>query len=121
MKVLTDTGALANKAMNTLATPRFSSFDPTSKLWKDYWARFCTIVSANAVPDEQWAQIFLTNQSINCWQTLYPSRRIWQKPMMKELQKKSGSQYSLMTMVPSCASLKSTASRPDEAKVASLW
>ena len=62
LKALVDTGAFANTAVNTSPTPSFSPFDPKSELWKDYWARFCTFVGANAVPDEREAQVFLTNQ-----------------------------------------------------------
>ena len=42
------------------ATPSFVQFDPSSKLWTDYWARFCTFVSALSVSNDRKAQIFLT-------------------------------------------------------------
>ena len=45
------------------ATPSFVQFDPSSELWTDYWARFCTFVSAHSVSNDRKAQIFLTNQS----------------------------------------------------------
>ena len=70
LKALVDTGAFANKAVNTSPIPSFSPFDPTSELWKDYWARFCTFVGANAVPDERQAQVFLTNQSATVYKLL---------------------------------------------------
>jgi len=47
----------------TSTTPTFSPFDSTSELWKDYWSRFLTFTRAHAVPDDQKAQVFLTNQS----------------------------------------------------------
>ena len=41
----------------------FQPFDSTSELWTDYLARFRTFVTANSIPDNKQAQIFLTNQS----------------------------------------------------------
>ena len=70
LKALVDTGTFANKAVNTSPTPSFTPFDPTTKLWKDYWARFCTFVGTNAVPDEREAQVFLTNQSTTVFELL---------------------------------------------------
>ena len=34
------------------ATPSFVQFDPSSELWTDYWARFCTFVSAHSVSND---------------------------------------------------------------------
>ena len=34
------------------ATPSFVQFDPSSDLWTDYWARFCTFVSAHSVSND---------------------------------------------------------------------
>ena len=34
------------------ATPSFVQFDPSSKLWTAYWARFCTFVSAHSVSND---------------------------------------------------------------------
>ena len=45
------------------ATPSFVQFDPSSELWTNYWAGFCTHVSAPSVSDNLKAQIFLANQS----------------------------------------------------------
>ena len=45
------------------ATPSFVHFDPSSELLTDYWARFCTFVSAHSVSNDRKAQIFLTKQS----------------------------------------------------------
>jgi len=45
----------------TSATPTFSPFDSTSELWKDYWSRYLTFMTAHAVPDDRKAQVFLTN------------------------------------------------------------
>ena len=44
-------------------TPLFPAFDPTAELWKDYLLRFKTFVSANSVPDDKLALVFLTNQT----------------------------------------------------------
>ncbi|XP_014675860.1 PREDICTED: uncharacterized protein LOC106815848 [Priapulus caudatus] len=52
------------------STPAFAPFDSTSELWTDYWARFCTFVGANSVPDERKGQVFLTNQSPTVYKLL---------------------------------------------------
>ena len=52
------------------ATPSFVQFDPSSELWTDYWARFCTFVSAHSVSNDRKAQIFLTNQSSTTYKLL---------------------------------------------------
>ena len=44
-------------------TPPFPAFDSTAELWKDYLLRFKTFVSANSVPDDKLALVFLTNQT----------------------------------------------------------
>ena len=49
--------------LSAASIPKFIPFDPTSELWKDYLARFHTFASANSVPKEKLAQIFLTNQT----------------------------------------------------------
>ena len=46
-----------------MTTPSFEPFDPTSELWKDYWARFQTFMMASSVPKERQSQVFLTNQT----------------------------------------------------------
>ena len=46
-----------------VSVPSFIPFEPTSELWKDYWARFQTFVGANSVPEAKQPQVFLTNQS----------------------------------------------------------
>ena len=43
--------------------PKFIRFDPTSELWKEHLARFKTFASANSVPKDKMAQIFLSNQT----------------------------------------------------------
>ena len=48
----------------------FQPFDSTSELWTDYLARFRTFVTANSVPDNKQAQIFLTNQSNSVYKML---------------------------------------------------
>ena len=45
-------------------------FDSTSELWTDYLARFRTFVTANSIPDNKQAQIFLTNQSNSVYKML---------------------------------------------------
>ena len=61
--------ALADRLASTTSPsvsasiPKFSSFDSTSELWKDYRARFLTFVGANSIPKEKEAKVFLTNQS----------------------------------------------------------
>lgn len=45
------------------AMPSFVSFDSISELWTNYWARFCMFAGANSIPEEEKAQVFLTNQS----------------------------------------------------------
>ena len=52
------------------ATPSFVQFDPSSEPWTDYWARFCTFVSALSVSNDRKAQIFLTNQSSTTYKLL---------------------------------------------------
>ena len=52
------------------ATPSFVQFDPSLELWTDYWARFCTFVSAHSVSNNRKAQIFLTNQSSTTYKLL---------------------------------------------------
>ena len=58
-------------------------FDSTSELWKDYLARFYTFASANSVPEDKVALVFLTNQTTAKYKLLAtlagqqsPSRRI---------------------------------------------
>ena len=46
-----------------MTTPSFAAFDPTSELWKDYWARFQICMEANSIPTERQPKVFLTNQS----------------------------------------------------------
>ena len=48
----------------------FQPFDSTSELWTDYLARFRTFVTANSIPDNKQAQIFLTNQSNSVYKML---------------------------------------------------
>jgi len=55
---------------STSAIPSFAGFDSSEELWPDYWARFCTFVEANAVPEHRKAQIFLTNQSRSVYKEL---------------------------------------------------
>ena len=50
--------------------PSFVSFDTTSELWTDYWARFQTFVAAHSIPNDKKAQVFLTNQSLVTFKTL---------------------------------------------------
>eukprot|EP00731_Ephydatia_muelleri_P019387 Em0012g212a len=63
--IATLTGGAAKWADSTSKSfPSFVSFDTTSELWTDYWARFQTFVAAHSIPDDKKAQVFLTNQSL---------------------------------------------------------
>ena len=61
-----------NKPRENVPTPMasFQPFDSTSELWTDYLARFRTFVTANSIPDNKQAQIFLTNQSNSVYKML---------------------------------------------------
>ena len=61
-----------NNPRENVPTPMasFQPFDSTSELWTDYLARFRTFVTANSVPDNKQAQIFLTNQSNSVYKML---------------------------------------------------
>ena len=61
-----------NNPRENVPTPMasFQPFDSTSELWTDYLARFRTFVTANSIPDNKQAQIFLTNQSNSVYKTL---------------------------------------------------
>ena len=61
-----------NNRRENVPTPMasFQPFDSTSELWTDYLARFRTFVTANSVPDNKQAQIFLTNQSNSVYKML---------------------------------------------------
>ena len=61
-----------NKLRENVPTPMasFQPFDSTSELWTDYLARFRTFVTANSIPDNKQAQIFLTNQSNSVYKML---------------------------------------------------
>ena len=51
-------------------TPPFPAFDSTVELWKDYLLRFKTFVSANSVPDNKLALVFLTNQTSDTYKLI---------------------------------------------------
>ena len=55
---------------STASVPSFTAFDPTTELWEDYYARFCTFLGAHSVDKGKHAQIFLTNQSSTVYQLL---------------------------------------------------
>ena len=61
-----------NNRRENVPTPMasFQPFDSTSELWTDYLARFRTFVTANSIPDNKQAQIFLTNQSNSVYKML---------------------------------------------------
>ena len=61
-----------NNPQENVPTPMasFQPFDSTSELWTDYLARFRTFVTANSIPDNKQAQIFLTNQSNSVYKML---------------------------------------------------
>ena len=56
--------------VSTSAIPPFAAFDASTELWSDYYNRFCTFLSANAVPDQRKAQVFLTNQNPTVYKQL---------------------------------------------------
>ena len=70
-----------NNPRENVPTPMasFQPFDSTSELWTDYLARFRTFVTANSVPDNKQAQIFLTNQSNSVYKMLSGSATTCQK------------------------------------------
>ena len=45
-------------------------FDPSSELWIDNWARFCTFVSAHSVSNDRKDQFFLSNQALTTYKLL---------------------------------------------------
>ena len=61
-----------NNPRENVPTPMasFQPFDSTSELWTDYLARLRTFVTANSIPDNKQAQIFLTNQSNSVYKML---------------------------------------------------
>ena len=61
-----------NNPRENVPTPMasFQPFDSTSELWTDYLARFQTFVTANSIPDNKQAQIFLINQSNSVYKML---------------------------------------------------
>ena len=61
-----------NNPRENVPTPMasFQPFDSTSELWTDYLARFRTFITANSIPDNKQAQIFLTNQSNSVYKML---------------------------------------------------
>ena len=63
---------ILNNPRENVPTPMasFQPFDSTSELWTDYLARFRTFVTANSIPDNKQAQIFLTNQSNSVYKML---------------------------------------------------
>ena len=62
-----------NNPRENVPTPMasFQPFDSTSELWTDYLARFRTFVTANSIPDNKQAQIFLTNQSNSVFKSIH--------------------------------------------------
>ena len=77
----------------------FQPFDSSSELWLDYLERFRTFLTANSVPKEKEAQVFLTNQSKVTYKLL--SNLAAQQPTpkginelgMEDIQKFMGEQY----------------------------
>ena len=51
-------------------TPPFPAFDSTAELWKDYLLRFKTFLSANSVPGDKLALVFLTNQTSDTYKLI---------------------------------------------------
>ena len=57
-------------AVQSVAVPAFTPFEPTSELWADYWSRYRTFIASNAVPNILEAQVFLTNQPSTIYKQL---------------------------------------------------
>ena len=72
MTMLQEQQSSLNNPRENVPTPMasFQPFDSTSELWTDYLARFRTFVTANSIPDNKQAQIFLTNQSNSVYKML---------------------------------------------------
>ena len=67
-KEATSTGALFPIASGSI--PKFTPFDASVELWKDYLARFTTFVGTNSIPAGKTAQVFLTSQSTTIYKLL---------------------------------------------------
>lgn len=63
-------GSTTIPSISTATVSTFAPFDSTAELWTDYYARFCTFLGANSVPEDRKAQIFLTNQSATVYKLL---------------------------------------------------
>ena len=46
-----------------MTAPSFATFDPTSELWIDYWARLQIHMEVNSIPTDHQPKVFLTNQN----------------------------------------------------------
>ena len=53
----------SHSGLVTKSVPSFISFDPSSELWTDYYARFNTFVKAHSLQENKRSHIFMTNQS----------------------------------------------------------
>ena len=79
----------------------FQPFDSTSELWLDYLERFTciTLLTANSVPKEKAAKVFLTNQSkvtyklLNNMSAQQPTSKTIIELSMEVIQKSMGEQY----------------------------
>lgn len=56
--------------VGTSSVPRFSPFDSSSELWKDYLARFKTFLGANSISEEKESKVFLTIQTAATYKLL---------------------------------------------------
>ena len=65
-KGATGTGA----HLSTTSIPKFTAFDASVELGKDYLARFITFAGANSIPTGKAAQVFLTSQSTTTFKLL---------------------------------------------------
>ncbi|KAK3732931.1 hypothetical protein RRG08_002542 [Elysia crispata] len=54
--------ALVHQSNPPISNTKLGEFEPSTKLWSDYWARFETSTKANSISDDRRAEIFLTNQ-----------------------------------------------------------
>ena len=64
-------GATSTSAhLPAASIPKFTPFDASTELWKDYLARFTTFAGANSIPAGKIAQVFLTSQSTATYKLL---------------------------------------------------
>ena len=70
----------------------FQPFGSSSELWLDYLERFRTFLTANSIPKEKEAQVFLTNQSTVIYKLLSNLAALVEL-RMDDIQKFMGEQF----------------------------